>query len=190
MTELVRLKENLPKIVFSIAYVINYANSIKGKRPSQYDIVKSIFLADRRHMNRFGRPITFDNYVALKHGPVPSLTYDLLRENTRAKARLDGRRIPWKKTNVGKYNEYYDSSIEDFERYLSVSDIEALSGAYQTVLTLGFAQIRKLTHEDPSYVDAWEDHSTKRQFKMRLELLFDTPSLEEALRVSEISEFA
>lgn len=190
MAELVKLKENLPKIVFSIAYVIHYANTAKGKRPSQYDIVKSIFLADRRHMNRFGRPITFDNYVALKHGPVPSLTYDLLRETARAKTRLDGRRIPWQKTNVGKYNEYYDASIEDFERHLSTSDIEALSGAYETVLTLGFTQIRKLTHEDPSYLDAWEDHPTRRQFKMRLELLFDTPSLEEALRVSEISEFA
>ena len=190
MTETIKLRENLPKIIFSIAYIIHYAAKARGKKPSQYDIVKSLFLADRQHMNRFGRPITFDNYVALKHGPVPSLSYDILKGSQRAIKRMKGRKMPWKVTKTSKYNEYHDSQINDFGIHLSDSDIEALEGAYETVFTLGFHLIRKITHEDRSYVEAWKDHPTKKQFKMRLDLLFDEPSREEALRVSEISQFA
>jgi hypothetical protein len=40
---------------------------------TQCQIVKSIFLADEQHLNTYGRPVTFDNYVAMPRGPVPSL---------------------------------------------------------------------------------------------------------------------
>ena len=46
---------------------------------TQYQIVKSIFFADERHLNTYGRPVTFDNYVAMPRGPVPSLVLDLLK---------------------------------------------------------------------------------------------------------------
>ena len=55
---------------------------------TQYDIVKSLFLADKAHLNRYGRPITFDNYFAMKDGPVPNLAYNLLKRDNYSLRRL------------------------------------------------------------------------------------------------------
>jgi hypothetical protein len=43
--------------------------------------LKLIFLADRYHLCRYGRLITNDSYVAMKHGPVPSATRDIVESN-------------------------------------------------------------------------------------------------------------
>src|SRR5271155_2168922 len=45
-------KPDRERILEAIIYLIN-----KGKNLSQYDIVKTIFLADKAHLNRYGRPI-------------------------------------------------------------------------------------------------------------------------------------
>src|SRR3954465_16031103 len=43
-----------------------------------YYIVKVLYYADKLHLNRFGRPILGDRYIAMEHGPVPSVVYDML----------------------------------------------------------------------------------------------------------------
>lgn len=37
---------------------------------------KLLYLADKRHLELYGRPITGDSYVAMQNGPVPSNAYD------------------------------------------------------------------------------------------------------------------
>lgn len=49
------------------------------KNPTLHSVSKVLYQADRIHLARFGRPITGDRYVAMKHGPVPSGTYDVLK---------------------------------------------------------------------------------------------------------------
>jgi hypothetical protein len=45
------------------------------KRPDadKYQAVKFFYLADREHLIRYGRPITFENYYAMEYGPVTLL---------------------------------------------------------------------------------------------------------------------
>jgi len=40
--------------------------------------VKLIYLADRLHLLKYGRPITGDTYFRLQYGPVPSLSKDFI----------------------------------------------------------------------------------------------------------------
>jgi uncharacterized phage-associated protein len=49
------------------------------QKPSFHSISKVLFHADKAHLSRYGRPISGDRYVAMKHGPVPSATYDILK---------------------------------------------------------------------------------------------------------------
>jgi hypothetical protein len=49
------------------------------KQPTLHSVSKILYQADRLHVARYGRPITGDRYVAMKHGPVPSGTYDVLK---------------------------------------------------------------------------------------------------------------
>jgi len=181
----VRLRENVSKIVHALAYVIKFADE-NDPRPSQYDLVKTLFLADRSHLNEWGRLITYDNYVAMQHGPVPSFAFDLLKGNTKAIAKIGGGDLPWSSAKEGNYFAYFDAQDLDFEEVLSQSDMDMLEKNYIVVRALGFSQVRKLTHEDAAYVDAWEDHVRKKQFPMSLGMLFDSPNFEKA---EEIAEF-
>lgn len=185
---IVKLQENVPKIIFSIAYVIKFANS-HGKTPSQYDIAKTIFLADRAHLNKWGRPITYDNYFAVKFGPIPSLTLDILKENEQSLKKFQIGQLPWKRKEIDTHFEFFDVSDLDYENILSPSDMEVLKESFGTVSVLTFPQIKKLTHDDPAYIDAWEADSTTKRFQMSLALLFDTPNFEEAERVFEQSMY-
>jgi len=190
---IVKLREDPNKIVTALAYVIKLAQE-NGKKASQYELVKTLFLADRQHLNEWGRLITHDNYVAMNHGPVPSLAFDILKETSKGLNSIPGKRTPWKRQaeqhKSSKYYIYYDAKEIEFENFLSDSDLDCLKRNLNVVQTLGFAQIRKLTHEDAAYVDAWDDTSSRRQFPMSLGMLFDTPNFEKATELAEISSFA
>lgn len=41
-------------------------------------LLKLLYLADRKALGEMGRPITFDRYVSMPHGPVLSRTYDVM----------------------------------------------------------------------------------------------------------------
>ena len=50
----------------------------RGGRMSYMKLLKLMYLADRQALLAFGRPITYDRYVSMTHGPVLSQTYDLM----------------------------------------------------------------------------------------------------------------
>lgn len=39
-------------------------------------LLKLLYMLDRSSLIKYGRPVTFDAYVSMKHGPVLSFTYD------------------------------------------------------------------------------------------------------------------
>jgi hypothetical protein len=45
---------------------------------TQYFVGKILYLADKAHFLDWGRPVTFDRYVAMKNGPVPSAIRNML----------------------------------------------------------------------------------------------------------------
>jgi hypothetical protein len=42
---------------------------------------KVLFFAEKTHMNRHGRPIVADTFIAMENGPVPSNIYDMIKGN-------------------------------------------------------------------------------------------------------------
>lgn len=178
------LRPNLDKIIAAISFLIKEAEAI-GMTPSQYDIGKSIFMADRSHLNAFGRPITYDNYVAMKHGPVPSLAYDLLKANTKALREHNIVALPWKRTDAPKgYFHYSEARTENVSDVLSPSAMDALSSALSDVARLSFGEIRARTHKDPAYTEAWDAVGEKGCNPMSLGLLFNAPNHEAAKAVA------
>lgn len=62
------------KAVESVLYLIP-----KLREPTLHSVSKVLYHADKSHLSRYGRPVTGDWYVAMKFGPVPSATYDLMK---------------------------------------------------------------------------------------------------------------
>jgi len=163
------------RILEAILFLIERGNEL-----SQYDIVKAIFLADRSHLNKYGRPITFDNYVAMEHGPVPTFTYDTLKPDFDFKKYYNEER-PWVFLGDGNVNRFvevkrgFDSSV------LSKTDVEALDTALKIVSSLDFHQIKRLTHEDPAYVEAWDRRGRAASSDMQMKLLVNEGDGEEVI---------
>ena len=52
---------------------------LRGGRMSYLKLLKLLYLMDRAALVRWGRPVTFDWYYSMDHGPVLSFTYDRLK---------------------------------------------------------------------------------------------------------------
>ena len=184
------LTPNPNRIVAALFRAMTVAHG-RGQEVTQYDLLKTLFLADRSHLNEWGRPVTFDNYCAMEHGPVPSLAYDLLKGN--AKSMRDNAIIalPWTSEHIvpnkGTKRFFPIDGKIDVEDFLSESDIAAVDDSLTTVKRLGFGQIRRLTHEDPAYLDAWRPDGPTASYDMKLGLLFENPNFEQAMLVAEHS---
>jgi uncharacterized phage-associated protein len=180
----------LERIIAAIAFVINEGRT-NEQTITQYDIVKTLFLADRAHLNKYGRPITFDNYSAMKDGPVPSTSYNFLKEDQPTLKRLD-RELPWSRyaaPNISPKAFSFTISEGDVDTSaLSESDVEELKAALTVVKSLGFRQVRRLTHEDQAYVEAWVDEGEAQGYPMSYSLLFDVPNEQMASELAFLSQ--
>ena len=68
------MKYDIEKIANAIKFFI--LNDVKHLGKTK--LMKLLFFADKEHLKRFGIPIFYDKYFKLPHGPVPSLTLNII----------------------------------------------------------------------------------------------------------------
>ena len=185
--DLPRLQPNLIKILESIIYVIEIGGEM-GKQVTQFDIAKTIFLADYRHLGEYGRPVSFDNFVAMKFGPVPSTTYDILKPSFNWS--LYGlSKAPWATRDISPTTREYSRPTRSANRNkLSQSDTSALEQAFTDVKAMGFKKTSDFTHKLPAYIEAWENRGDGKMRAMDLRKLlpdFDNDTIEEIQHASK-----
>lgn len=188
-----RLHANKKRILESILYLIAEAES-RGTYVTQYEIVKSLLLADQGHLSKFGRPITFDNYVAMKDGPVPSQAYDMLKPSYRADKDIEDIWPLWLRTpspsDGSRAYKYSGVKRNPNLRVLSTTDQDELAHALTVVKSMQFGGVRIYTHMNKAYIEAWEGRGEKGSKTIDYAALFDLPdheSFEEIVHASKYS---
>ena len=176
-----RLTPNRIKILETILVVIE-AGEKANRAPTQFDIAKAVFLADYRHLQSYGRPVTYDNFHAMKHGPVPSETYNMLQPSF-AWSSLGLVKAPWTTTPISASTRQYVRPSRSANRSkLSESDIAAIEQAFSDVKAMGFSKTSDVTHKLKAYKEAWDSRGTKKANQMDLRVLlpnFDADMLED-----------
>lgn len=138
---------------------------------TQYFVGKTLYLADKAHFRDWGRPITFDRYVAMKHGPVPSAVRNMLAAAAGIDAGMDEERLVTAQTHAAELAGHVRVELEiklNGERqhvfaipdkpefkYLSGSDLESLQAAIDESGTKDFSALRTMTHKDEAWGEAW-----------------------------------
>jgi len=121
---------------------------LANKDRRQYWILKSIYLADKEHLRRYGRQIFGDRYIAMKLGPVPSLAYDIVKS---VREGADGYNfpepIPATALNAPD-NRTVIALREAHVDLLSASEIACLNEAYKSIEKLTMQEVMILTHDD------------------------------------------
>ena len=140
-----RFNINKEKISNSILFTLEKL----GGTSDLHKIFKILYFADQKHLTTYGFPITGDFYIAMKNGPVPSQTYDLLR-SVRGDS-VFGTIDPRYK-ELFDVQEYYVSakSEADMEE-LAQSDIECLLESIDENKNLNFEQLTQKSHKQ-----AWD----------------------------------
>lgn len=54
------------------ALVLFFANNTNPKYLGEVKLMKLFYFLDFRHVKKYGAPVTYDTYINLNHGPIPS----------------------------------------------------------------------------------------------------------------------
>jgi len=176
-------KGSYKKIRETLLFVMSAAHA-RGYVPTQYDLVKALFIADFHHMNRYGRPVTFDSHVAMEHGPVPTAAYNMLKPQFNWALIFGDNRAPFNmrasKRGPADVYEYFETFSKPDLNLLSKSDQEELESALSYVIEKGFFGVRDWTHDLEAYKSAWAERGDKRSTPMDTRLLLESGDKKEA----------
>lgn len=165
------------KITQSLGFLLSLDDN---HRMNKLKLVKLIWAADRYHLRKYGRTVTDSEYFALPHGPVSSLTLDVIDNDEVALYAEDISFIsehitPWEsdKNQIVLYNETEDD-------YLSETDKEALKFAWDTFGDKDpFELADNITHQYPEWSkfrEHFDVNNERSRQSINLNDFFENPS--------------
>jgi uncharacterized phage-associated protein len=179
-----KFRPKLDKIVELLLYLAH-----RKPGADKYQAVKFFYLADREHLARYGRPITFDDYFALWYGPVASKALDLIEGDKRVLLQARLKSLPFKtedgKAPNGSDTIFISSPQRDVNLDLfSKSDLRVFDEVLEKYGHLSFKELMDLTHEHEAYKTAW---NTRREGE-RAEMFYEEMVEDEKRRAALIED--
>lgn len=158
------------KAIEAIVYLASDSERVTNF--DKYKAAKLLFLADKFHLVRHGRPIVGDTYWAIKHGPTPGQTLNMIDAVLDAEAKspseiqLSSLLVIDRKYKYPRMSAKNTATVE----CLSRSDLEALNHVMALHGHKTFDELKMLTHKMVAYDKAW---STKPKTSQRAEMSYD-----------------
>lgn len=138
-------------------------------------IFKILYFAEREHLVKWGRPITFDKYIAMEHGPVPSVIFDVfkaLRGDGFKSSQLEGLYDGFEVINKYEVRPLEKVDVDQ----LSLSDIDCLNKSIVENRDLSFGELSDKSH---GYA---HNHSAKDDMMSFLDIAIEGGADEEMLK--------
>lgn len=153
-------------------------------------LIKLTFFADRYHIRNYGYLFTLDAYYALKNGPIPSLTFDLLkRNNLELFTDLSEEEKCYINNTIETVGMYEVHIHEKGESNLSPSEKEALEFTIENFSKFSPFELADLTHDYPEW-KRYEKLFIKEAFRGRENIhnldFFENPSLDNSPAISKL----
>jgi uncharacterized phage-associated protein len=181
--------EYRPKIEKIVELMLYLAH----KRPGadKYQAVKFFYLADREHLIRYGRPISFENYYAMSYGPVASTVLDLLNGNLAAARKVGISELPFK-TEIGKAKNGSETTYirmpsrkVNFDLF-SKTDTKVFDEIIAKYRDASFDDLFKATHEHFAWMNAWNT----RRLGDRAEMFYEEMIEDEKKRAKLVEDLS
>lgn len=138
------MNEQVKTIVQTLHFILSRIGQADKKK-----LIKLLFLADKHHLQLYGKTITNDNYRAMKHGPVGSIALDILNFN-----------MEWLEQEQIDYAENFIDGIDDLNRrakshcqyeMLSELDEKSLGFIIDRFGKLNSDALEAITHKYPEW---------------------------------------
>lgn len=109
-------------------------------------LMKLLYLADRRALIALGRPITYDSYVSMDHGPVLSTTLNLIHGDVQSTG-------PWEKAIDVPLNNKVSLREDPGDNKLSEAEVELIKDVFDEHGAKSRWDLRDFTHTLPEWQD-------------------------------------
>jgi len=113
---------------------------------NMYKVLKVIYFADIKHLFKYGRLISKEDYVAMQHGPVPNRAYNMVK-NVRSRNSLEEYGIDSVLFTVGSDDTIVPLTQPNLSCF-SKSDLECLDMAIEECRPLSFTQLKNKSHDE------------------------------------------
>lgn len=149
MTDRIRYRTNARKALEALVFLAK-------ERPglSFYYVAKIFYFADKLHLSRYGRPVLGDRYIAMDHGPVPSLIYDLLKANPFLEPDLLDAAEGALDVSRANGHPVVRARRDPNLRLLSRTDIDTLRDSIEQYASASVTSLRNATHRERAYQEA------------------------------------
>jgi uncharacterized phage-associated protein len=166
----IRFTINTQKAITALLWIVQRGEA------NIYNAMKIIFAADKRHLNKYGRPVTGDKYVAMQFGTVPSWIYDATK---------------LAKPGLGFVKNGNSLALEPGKgcdiALLSDSDIEALEHGFGEYAGKDFASVKQKNHGEKAWQKAIERNPGAEASEIFFEDMIEEEWLADELR--ELGQF-
>jgi len=130
----------------ALEVILHIASRLRA--PTLHSISKTLYLADKQHLQEFGRLICGDQYIAMGYGPVPSAIYDMMKVP-------DGRRsidVDWDVLIKEAFEITQGRNVRPLRDantdLLSESEVQCIEKIVATFGNKSFGQLTDMTHDD------------------------------------------
>jgi uncharacterized phage-associated protein len=138
---MMRFQFNVDKAIAATAYVIQKG----GGKFDVFALIKTLYVANRIALIKYGRSITGDKLASLDKGPVVSDTYHLIQKSSRAK-----------REHQAKWDQFISERQSHVLRVLKAPDFGYLSVRERAILDEAFKTISEIP---PHLLSSWtHDH--------------------------------
>jgi len=135
-------------------------------------LMKFLWLADRIHLNQYGRMILQDDYCALPHGPVPSRTMDISKESVE---------------NVFSVHNYTIEAEDQFNpRFFSKSDLEVFEEVWNRFGSMSDIVLRDYSHLFPEwkrFENEFKNNPRSKSYWIKIDDFFKKPLAEANFKI-------
>jgi hypothetical protein len=144
------------KFAFSEGKALEALAFIASERPNLTPlyIAKILFYAEKWHLNRYGRPIIADTYIAMPKGPVPSTIKDYIEQNWYWADRPEELDKAITIDRSGYLPRLRAGTRGPDFSVLSASDIECLREAIGFCVSKGPDELSRLAHNEKAWQNA------------------------------------
>ncbi len=157
--------------------LLNYFAKTEDGQINKMKALKLVWLSDRLHIRKYGRPIINDIYFAMKLGPVPSNTKDLIEGSEF----LSDEELSYRNKflELIDQNQRYYKSIEKVDATVfSQTDRDCIKTIVEHFVKIDPFQLSEISHKYPEWTkfeQALQKGESSR-FQMDYEDFFENPT--------------
>ncbi len=134
-----------------------------GGSCDMHKICKILYFADQKHLSRYSRSITGDDYIAMQYGPVPSRVNDMMKAVRGDSFFSDSEDTAELRKCFGFLNKFIITALAKPDtEYLSATDMECLDESIALCEGMNFGELTEFSHGP-----AWQNTKEGRKMSVK-----------------------